>query len=199
MAGQTSPSPLTSIRTHGSDVFEIEIIDQLLLPHTERWFPVTSPEDAYNAIKRMQIRGAPAIASLAALSVAAYISHALAVGANEKPGLWLESPDALRAHIRPILAHLATARPTAVNLGGAIARLNAVLDGDSGNAREIAQKLVAEGRAVADEDVGRNKLMGRHGADWLLARVKAQEGQERKLRVLTVCNTGGLATSVRCS
>lgn len=182
-------APLTSIRTSGDS---IEIVDQLLLPHTTSWIPITSPEEAHGAIKRMQIRGAPAIASLASLSVASHISAALALG---EPPAWLESVDTLRAHVRPILDHLYTARPTAVNLGVAVKRLKGVLDSQEADVQALARALVAEARAVADEDVGRNMAMSAHGADWLLRRVKEREGKARKLRVLTVCNTGSLATS----
>jgi methylthioribose-1-phosphate isomerase len=56
---------------------------------------------------------------------------------------------------------------------------------------------VSEGRAVADEDVGRNREMSRWGAEWVLEQVRKREGKTRKVKVLTVCNTGSLATSVR--
>jgi methylthioribose-1-phosphate isomerase len=184
-------SSLSSIRTKGN---EIEIVDQLLLPHTFRWVPITSPDEAHGAIKRMQIRGAPAIASLASLSVASYVN--IALSQSETPE-WLKSSDTLRAHVRPILAHLHTSRPTAVNLGAAIKRLEGVLATGEEDAQALARAFVAEARAVADEDVDRNKAMSAHGADWLLQRVRDREGAERKLRVLTVCNTGSLATSVR--
>jgi len=55
---------------------------------------------------------------------------------------------------------------------------------------------VAEGKAVADEDVGRNKEMSRWAGEWLLQRVEEQGVDPSKgLNVLTVCNTGSLATS----
>jgi methylthioribose-1-phosphate isomerase len=186
-------APLTSIRTSGDS---IEIVDQLLLPHTTSWIPITSPEEAHNAIKRMQIRGAPAIASLASLSVASHVAIALA-SSEQQAVAWLGSVDALRAHVEPILDHLYTARPTAVNLGVAVKRLKAVLSAQETDVETLARKVVAEARAVADEDVGRNMAMSAHGADWLLRRVTEREGKARKLRVLTVCNTGSLATSVR--
>lgn len=65
------------------------------------------------------------------------------------------------------------------------------------DARAIAQELVEEGRRVADEDVGRNKEMAKHGAEWLVEHTKAAGGDASALNVLTVCNTGSLATSVR--
>lgn len=61
----------------------------------------------------------------------------------------------------------------------------------------IAEALIAEGKAVADEDVGRNKEMAKWAGEWLLQRVKEQGGDvSGGVNVLTVCNTGSLATSV---
>lgn len=99
-----------------------------------------------------------------------------------------------------MLDYLYTARPTAVNLGAATRRLSRALEGGvlaGKDARTIAQDLVEEGRRVADEDVGRNKEMAKHGAEWLIEHTKATGGDANALNVLTVCNTGSLATSVR--
>lgn len=100
----------------------------------------------------------------------------------------------------PILDFLYTARPTAVNLGAATRRLTKKLQGsiDAGqDALAIAQDLVAEGHKIADEDVGRNKEMSKFGGEWLIDQIKANGGSGEKLNILTVCNTGSLATSVR--
>jgi methylthioribose-1-phosphate isomerase len=96
--------------------------------------------------------------------------------------------------VSPLLDYLFTARPTAVNLGGAIARLRTILAAAelSGDPKALAKALIAEARAVADEDVGRNRAMGAHGADWL---IRASGDPDGGLNVLTVCNTGSLATS----
>lgn len=99
-----------------------------------------------------------------------------------------------------MLDYLYTARPTAVNLGAATRRLSRVLEGGvlaGKDARAIAQELIEEGRRVADEDVGRSKEMAKHGAEWLVEHTKAAGGDASALNVLTVCNTGSLATSVR--
>ncbi|KIJ49656.1 hypothetical protein M422DRAFT_59337 [Sphaerobolus stellatus SS14] len=183
---------LVGLRTEGD---KIEIIDQLLLPHVKKYIPIESTDDAYDAIKSMKIRGAPAIASLASLSLASHLSQSLAGSSTPS---FLSSPTALREHVRPILSHLYSSRPTAVNLGGAIRRLTVILDGptageDEAATRELAKKLVAEGRLIADEDLGRNFEMAAHGAEWVLKQPKA-DGRE-KVNVLTVCNTGSLATS----
>lgn len=144
-----------------------------------------------------KIRGAPAIASLAALSVAQHLTRGLR--ARPVPD-YLQSRDALKLHVDKILAYLFTSRPTAVNLGAATRRLTKLLNDSTAagkDPRSITEELIAESKAVADEDVGRNKEMAKWAGEWLLQRV-----QERGLdisqgvNVLTICNTGSLATSV---
>ncbi|KAI0081322.1 Methylthioribose-1-phosphate isomerase [Panus rudis PR-1116 ss-1] len=185
-------APLTSIRTDGD---KIEIVNQLILPHTTEFIHIDTIEQAYDAIKSMKIRGAPAIASLAALTISSHLSKALK--ASPEPD-FLASPQLLQAHIDPILKYLYTARPTAVNLGAAIRRLQKTLQAglDSGkDAKAIAEDLISEGKKIDDEDVDRNKKMAKWGGEWLVEQVKKQGKSGEGLNVMTVCNTGSLATS----
>lgn len=183
---------LTSIRLSDD---KIQIVNQLLLPHTTEWLAIDTIEQAHDAIRSMKIRGAPAIASLAALAFAQYLDRALR---SAPPPDFLSSPEALKAHVSPILDFLFTARPTAVNLGAATRRLARTLQTslDAGkDARHIAEGLIQDGRQIAAEDVGRNKAMAKWGGDWLVELVKANGASGDGLNVLTVCNTGSLATS----
>ena len=144
-----------------------------------------------------QIRGAPAIASLASLAFAAYIQASLDTEAE--PPAFLLSPESLSAHVTSKLDYLYGARPTAVNLGTAIRRIKAVLQSsiDSGKpVRSIAEGLIREARLIADEDFDRNKRMSEHGGEWLAQVDRVSGGNGQDLNVLTVCNTGSLATSV---
>ncbi|KAI1794114.1 eukaryotic translation initiation factor 2B [Ganoderma leucocontextum] len=183
---------LTSIRKSEG---KLEIVNQLLLPHTTEFLEIKSIDDAFDAIKSMKIRGAPAIASLASLAVADYLTRALASSPSPE---WLETTDAFKQHLETILAHLFTARPTAVNLGAATRRLSKKLQTliDAGkDVQKIAQELIAEAKEIDAEDVGRNKLMSKWGGEWLVERVQSQGGSGTDLNVMTVCNTGSLATS----
>ncbi|CDO77311.1 hypothetical protein BN946_scf184775.g1 [Trametes cinnabarina] len=183
---------LTSIRTSEG---KLEIVNQLLLPHTTKFIEIKNVDDAFDAIKSMKIRGAPAIASLAALAVADHLSRGLQ---STPVPEWLGSVDALKQHVETILAYLFTARPTAVNLGAATRRLSKTLQAsiDAGkDPRAVAQDIVAEAKEIDAEDVGRNKQMSKLGGDWLVERVKSGGGDGTQLNVMTVCNTGSLATS----
>lgn len=115
------------------------------------------------------------------------------------PPDFLASPQALKSYVQPILDYLYTARPTAVNLGAATRRLTKTLQAglDAGkDTRTVAHDLIAEGKAIDNEDVSRNRLMSKNGAEWLLEEVAKKGGQAEGLHVMTVCNTGSLATSV---
>lgn len=85
-----------------------------------------------------------------------------------------------------------------MNLGVAIKRLTKTLEagGDDKSVSELALELIKEANAINDEDVGRNWQMSRLGAEWLVEQTKGKVASGN-LNVMTVCNTGSLATSVR--
>lgn len=112
---------------------------------------------------------------------------------------WLSSPELLSAYVTPKLDYLYTARPTAVNLGAAMRRLRNRLRTaceEGKDTRAIAQDLVDEGREIDAEDIARNKVMSKWGGDWLVGQVKDNNEDPNNLNIMTVCNTGSLATSV---
>ncbi|KAF9793332.1 eukaryotic translation initiation factor 2B [Thelephora terrestris] len=183
---------ISSIRTSGN---RVEIIDQLLLPRTQEWIEIDTIEKAYEAIKSMKIRGAPAIGSLAALSVASHISASLTQGLRPD---FLSSSLEFSDHIKPLLDHLFLARLTAVNLGAALDQIRNVLDaGVESNSpvEEIAREVIKAGRAVHEIDLGQNRAMGKWGGDWIVEAVKKSGGSGEELNLMTVCNAGSLATS----
>lgn len=87
----------------------LQVLDQLLLPQQSRYEAVGSVQQAWEAIRAMKVRGAPAIALVGCLSLAVE----LRAGAGG-PG-----PAELAAFVRDRLSHLVTARPTAVNMARA--------------------------------------------------------------------------------
>jgi methylthioribose-1-phosphate isomerase len=112
---------------------------------------------------------------------------------------FLSSSNLLKAHVDDLLSFLSTARPTAVNLGAAMRRMknslhSAITAGK--DVKDIVEELIAEGKLIADEDTDRNRKMSKCGAEWLVQLHKDVRTNERALNILTVCNTGSLATSV---
>ena len=174
----------------------IEIIDCLQLPHNIVWHKIGTIDAAYEAIKSMKIRGAPAIASLAAVSIACELYNA--IDAKSKP---LSSSQSLLEWLKDRSEYLLSSRPTAVNLREAMHRLQDIATSNkTSDAHSTAQAIAEAAELVWTEDVQRNVRIGDNGAAWLIARLERsgaiQAGQ--KINVLTVCNTGSLATSVGC-
>ncbi|WVF73180.1 methylthioribose-1-phosphate isomerase [Kwoniella sp. CBS 6097] len=182
------PDMMTSIRIDKSG--QVEIVDQLLLPHSVVWQPVSTPQEAFEAIKSMKIRGAPAIASLAALSLRSYLSSS--------SGPSFSSPSDAVKWVRETVDYLQSSRPTAVNLGEAMDRIRALLkDAEAQNAstEDIVEKVKKVCGEVHEEDLERNMSMGRLGAEWLWKKRGGEKSGKKGLKVVTVCNTGSLATS----
>ena len=137
----------------------------------------------------MQIRGAPLIAIVAVLG--------LAVDLTSHPDTLVQIQDYSVAEIKDIIAtkmdYLKTSRPTAVNLFNAMEELTSIIiDDDSLSTKEaLLEKLINHASYMLDRDVSDNKSIGSHGADDIL---KTRDGQE-KVHVVTICNTGSLATA----
>jgi methylthioribose-1-phosphate isomerase len=120
----------------------LEILDQTLLPGTEVWLRLTTPEEVIEAIQSLRVRGAPAI------GVAGAFALVLAAGDAEA--------------VRRAAPSVASARPTAVNLRWAVDRMLRKLDGLSPNAPRDG--LVEEAEAIRTEDEAACRAIGRHGA-----------------------------------
>lgn len=154
-----------------ADRRSVRILDQTKLPWAFVTTRLEAPEDAFAAIRNMQVRGAPLIGATAAYGLA------LAMRldpANEAMERWA--------------ARIASARPTAVNLRWALERMLARLRPIEPGAREAA--AYAEAARVADEDVAQNAAIGRHG----LPLIRAAMHDGRPVNLLTHCNAGWLAT-----
>src|SRR3954451_3746221 len=96
---------------------QLEILDQLKLPHAEEYDHIYSSTDAWRAIKEMRTRGAPAIAIVAALGLAAELVNMKLSSVAEE----------VQVFIVEKLDYLVTSRPTAVNLADAARKLKAVV------------------------------------------------------------------------
>ncbi|POY75648.1 hypothetical protein BMF94_1270 [Rhodotorula taiwanensis] len=209
--------------TGGKTFYEaqaVEIIDQLALPHTIKWEQVDTVHGAFDAIKTMkslrasqgtevtyashpQIRGAPAIASLAALGLAAELL-AIQTGRDSPSfshSLLSSPPQDLLERILERCAYLFTSRPTAVNLREALQRIEVAAKAEAAKegatAESLAKKVIDVAVGVWVEDKERCERIGDNGAKWILDKLEREGKIEKgeKIAVLTVCNTGSLATS----
>lgn len=153
----------------------VRLLDQSRLPEHVEFLDCRDYRAVADAIRELKVRGAPAIGVTAALGVAL---GAQAVSATEFP--------AFEQALLPICDHLASTRPTAVNLFWAINRMKKKLVSLSAQAvHAVKAALLAEAQAILNEDIALCKAMGKHGAELI------SNGQT----VLTHCNAGALATA----
>ena len=155
----------------------VVMIDQRKLPASEVYVTCKTANEVAKAIKTMVIRGAPAIGVAAAMGIAVGMIRSRATGTKQ-----------FTTEFQKTCELMAGTRPTAVNLFWAIERMKkafaaAAQEGQSVD--EIKRRLVAEARAIHDEDVQSCRTMGAHGATLVPS----------PARILTHCNAGALATA----
>ncbi|RUS43566.1 S-methyl-5-thioribose-1-phosphate isomerase [Cohnella sp. AR92] len=155
---------------------ELELLDQRLLPEQTVYLKLTTPQEVWEAIRELKVRGAPAIGISAAYGVV--------LGVQNLEGSVRE----LAAEAKRHAEYLATSRPTAVNLFWALERMEskaAALAASDFSTAEAIEELRKEAQLIHAEDVETNRLIGEH------ALTLFRDG----MGVLTHCNAGGLATS----
>ena len=151
---------------------KLQLLDQRILPQRYEYISYEDSAAVAQAITDMVVRGAPAIGVTAAYGVVlAARARYGSVGAG-----W-------QGAIKEDLLRLAASRPTAVNLFWAIDRMEQLIAGLPGGA-DPEPALLAEARAIHDEDIAANRRMGELGSALI----------EAGGAVLTHCNTGSLAT-----
>jgi methylthioribose-1-phosphate isomerase len=150
----------------------LRLLDQTRLPNEVAMLNCTNVSHVWNAIKRLSVRGAPAIGIAAA--------YGCVIGAQHK-------------NFDRAAEHLATSRPTAVNLFWAIDRMKTVTP-------RTPAALLAEARRIHDEDKAMCRAIGEHGLALLQAscglepQTNGQSAIENQKSILTHCNAGALAT-----
>lgn len=158
----------------------LRLLDQSRLPGECHVLACSTAEQVGEAIRTLQVRGAPAIGGAAA--------YGLALGAREAlPADEIIPAETALARLNAIAANLRATRPTAVNLAWALERLltvaeRHVLAGDA--VADLPARLLAEAHAVVTEDAAACRAIGMLGSD-LIA-----DGDT----LLTHCNAGALAT-----
>ncbi|MDO4545476.1 MAG: S-methyl-5-thioribose-1-phosphate isomerase [Bacillota bacterium] len=182
----------------GEDGKAVVILDQSLLPGETRYIEIRTPEEMYEAIRHLKVRGAPAIGIFAA-----YCMYVLSVEAAT--AAMAEPEDSSRSFLKRIRKngdHLKSSRPTAVNLAWAVDRMvltaqtaledldKKPADPQQGEAGERALSIIPE--------IMRQEAVKIHEEDMAMCRAIAEHGLtliEDGDGILTHCNAGPLATS----
>ena len=149
----------------------LDLLDQTKLPVEEVWDDYTDYRAVAEAIRRLVVRGAPAIGISAA--------YAVCLAALERQ----DRPGDFRPGLEAALETLADSRPTAVNLFWALDRMRGVLEAQGWTPQSIPA-LIREAEAIHREDIAMNRKMGKHGASLV----------PKGARILTHCNAGAIAT-----
>jgi methylthioribose-1-phosphate isomerase len=154
----------------------IRMLDQRLLPSEETYLMLRSYDEVAEAIRKMVIRGAPAIGVAAAMGIA--------LGASQSVGTSVAD---LEDDLQYICDVMSKTRPTAVNLFWAIERMRATFERNKqlNDVEKVKKALVDEALAIFEEDITANRAIGRHGGPLL----------PDNATVLTHCNAGALATA----
>ena len=153
----------------------VVILDQTLLPNEEKYITLTTPEQCWEAIHSLRVRGAPAIGIFAGYAIYVLVRQ------HED----LEYSD-FRVKFRELKEYLNSSRPTAVNLSWALERMErVVLSREDERVCDILSALERECRAIHEEDMEMCRKISEYG----LSLLKEGDG------ILTHCNAGPLATS----
>ena len=165
-------APLPTLEWIGGPDGLLRLLDQTLLPGIEEMRDCRTPAEVWEAIRKLRVRGAPAIGVTA--------GYGVVLGAQpgpERDGNW-------KRRVAETCTYLATSRPTAVNLFWALERMQRVAETLPADV-DPGERLLAEARAIEQEDREMCAAIGRFGAELL----------PRDSGVLTHCNAGGLATA----
>jgi len=150
----------------------VKIIDQTKLPHQFLIKDLKSIKDAINAIKTMEVRGAPLIGATAA--------YGLVLSIIEKNDL---------SFLKKSSEDLISSRPTAINLKWAVDRMMKKLSGV--NEKDILKIALDEAKAIVEEDIGFCKSIGLNGLK-IIEEISSKK--KNTINILTHCNAGWLAT-----
>ena len=168
---------------------EVRIIDQRQLPNRLVYLTLSTPQECYDAIATLAVRGAPAIGI--------FCAHALAVLVPQLPA---DDYSQLQTGAHDLASYLVSSRPTAVNLKWAAERMTRVVDSFAPDAspakaadpspwqsvrEQLYRSLRAEALAIRAEDAAACRAMAEHGLSLL------SDGDG----VVTHCNAGPMVSS----
>ncbi|MDD2213050.1 MAG: S-methyl-5-thioribose-1-phosphate isomerase [Oscillospiraceae bacterium] len=159
-----------------ADGLSVRILDQTQLPNRTVYLDLSLPEQQYEAIAKLRVRGAPAIGIFAAMA------YAVAAARSQQT-----DPAAFIAELAQFSAYLNRSRPTAVNLSWALRRMQAfTVARQTASRPQLLAQIRQEAEQIQQEDIAMCRAIAQFGLSLL------HDGDT----VLTHCNAGPLATSL---
>jgi S-methyl-5-thioribose-1-phosphate isomerase len=203
----------------------LQVLDQLLLPHTISYITINNIPMGWKVIHDMNIRGAPLIAIVAILSLAIDLQwnhstqkelqqiesmntnkSSLSNGNNNLEDTF----DSIQSYIYGKLDYLSTSRPTAVNLFNALQDVKDLISSlKQPQSKEnnvttpkvrIVNAIVQYAEQMLHNDEADCRAIGQYGAQEILLKHQNQNNtnnnnNNNKVSMMTICNTGSLATA----
>ena len=159
----------------------VDIIDQTLIPVEMKRIVLNTREEIWEAIKKLRVRGAPAIGVAAACGLAVVERR-----------IETDNYDEFYKEFKEIKDYLASSRPTAVNLFWALNRMDSVAQKNKDKSvEEIKNTLLDEAELIRTEDIEISRGIGEIG----FGLIKELKKEGKEVGILTHCNAGTLATA----
>lgn len=155
-----------------NDASQLIILDQTQLPNRENYLTLTTLQQMWDAIKLLQVRGAPAIGVFAGYAMAVLAQYNKSTKYEKFKETFDQQAD-----------YLNTARPTAVNLSWALQRMKTYVAEHKEDTKVLQKDLIAEAKRIDEENIAMNQKIAEYGFSLL------HEGDG----ILTHCNAGYLA------
>eukprot|EP00727_Mastigamoeba_balamuthi_P007075 m51a1_g2989 putative methylthioribose-1-phosphate isomerase (377) ;mRNA; r:743331-744787 len=184
----SSEQTLRAIK-YDAETGTLELLNQILLPQRFVYERVASSEECFDQVRSMKVRGAPAIAVAAALSIA--------VDCRSVLGKLAAASDAVQ-YVSAKADHIEKSRPTAVNLHNACVELKAaaaaVASAQGATADAVLARVMGDAYEMLRKDESDNRRLSEAGAEHI-AKLWASQGNAAPAGcVMTHCNAGALAT-----
>src|SRR5665647_2130624 len=200
LGGGGVPEDVSRLRVRTVEILpgEVVLIDQLALPHEERYVRCHTWQEVAARITDMTVRGAPAIG----VTAAGGLALAAAAAGAASPG----DLNAFRAALEQAASGLLATRPTAVNLRWAVDEMRLVWTVCDEPPAACARASSRAAQAILEDDIERCLRIGEHGSALFKAGVAVREDGVAGLEergpvlfkagdtILTHCNAGALAT-----
>ena len=195
---------LQAIKFNSSPEVSLSILNQLQVPYQSKYLEIDSiapiPEitkfSGYEAIKGMYTRGAPAIMLVGCFSVIVELDKVLNENESTIFNYDLSSVDAFKSRLLQRIDELIESRPTAVNLANGCNEIKKIINSFEGTDLQVLYKQILDfSENLYKEDYQSNIDIGNHGLQYIID-VLSKENYKGPFSVMTICNTGSLATSV---